>query len=176
MATRWPRRRGFGIQSPSDFFFVTSVVYEALPYYAYRELQSKPCRVGAHYATRTHRLLFRVANYLQPDNFLEVGGGNGMSAAYIQAACRHIRPYRAGQSIGFLHIGHTDAYREAYEQYVKYVNDKSCFVIGHIHGDANRRAFWRQVVRDPRTRVCFDVFDLGIVFFDTRRYKQYYKV
>ena len=37
---RFRYRCGYGVHSPSDFFLITSVVYEKLPYYAYRELEN----------------------------------------------------------------------------------------------------------------------------------------
>ena len=36
---RFRHRCGYGVHSPSDFFLITSVIYEKLPYYAYEELK-----------------------------------------------------------------------------------------------------------------------------------------
>ena len=35
--SRFRHRRGYGVHSPSDFFLITSVVYEKYHYYAYRK-------------------------------------------------------------------------------------------------------------------------------------------
>ena len=35
---RFRYRKGYGVHSPSDFYLITTVIYEKLPYYAYEEL------------------------------------------------------------------------------------------------------------------------------------------
>ena len=44
---RQRHNRGFGIQSPSTFFFITQVLREKLPYYAYDELDDPVCAGGS---------------------------------------------------------------------------------------------------------------------------------
>lgn len=61
--SRIGKARGFGIQSPWAYSFVTEVIGERLPYYAYTEIDSA-------YTTRKERkyqkLLYRVRNFLYP--------------------------------------------------------------------------------------------------------------
>lgn len=52
-------RLGYGVQSPSRYYFVRHVMYQRLPYYAYSSLP----RVNS--SSTTARLLFRLANYTQ---------------------------------------------------------------------------------------------------------------
>ena len=62
---------GYGIQSPSSFFFVTQVLKEKLPYYAYPVLDKI---VGGHRRKRIHfRELFRITNHHSPANCISVG-------------------------------------------------------------------------------------------------------
>ena len=57
------KARGFGIQSPWAFAFVTELIGERLPYYAYADIDSK-------YADRRERklqkLMFRIRNFVHP--------------------------------------------------------------------------------------------------------------
>ena len=39
--SRFRHRCGYGVHSPSDFFLITSVVYEKYHYYAYRVLKER---------------------------------------------------------------------------------------------------------------------------------------
>lgn len=64
---RWWQRlrhsRGFGIHSPFAFRFITEVLNERLPYYAYDRINST---VAGHSA-REWRTLFRVLVYFRPE-------------------------------------------------------------------------------------------------------------
>ena len=68
---RYRHNKGYGIQSPSSFFFVTQVLKERYPYYAYLELDSiaKACH---EMSDKQCRLLFRIANYLKPTHCITV--------------------------------------------------------------------------------------------------------
>ena len=62
---------GYGIQSPSSFFFVTQVLKERLPYYAYPALDKA---VEGNRRRRSHfRELFRITNHHSPANCISVG-------------------------------------------------------------------------------------------------------
>ncbi len=52
----WRHGRGFGIHSPFAYRFITEVLRQGLPFYAYRDIP----------ADGRMRLLFRVACHLQP--------------------------------------------------------------------------------------------------------------
>lgn len=96
MANRWLRRKrnslGYGVQSPSDFYFVQHVLREKSPYYAYAALTLMnqqyqalfPC-----YSDEVHRLLFRLANYIHPDVMVEIG--TSLSVFAMSAACPLMR-------------------------------------------------------------------------------------
>jgi len=75
---RFRHRCGYGVHSPSDFFLITSVIYEAGEYYAYRSLRdSAPPASLPHYRGKVNRLLFRLVNHFRPATLLEAGTGNG---------------------------------------------------------------------------------------------------
>ena len=193
--TRFRHRCGYGVHSPSDFFLITSVIYEKLPYYAYATLRKK--RFSAylpHYRRKVNRLLFRLVNHLQPRSLIEVGVGNGSSVSYMRAA-RHAMPsytikgkdaektcrklaedIRTLGGVDLLHIGHTPCYREVFEQALPFVSERSCFIIGHIHRSKEMKDWWKQVQADERVSLTFDLYDIGLVFFDKKRIKQNYIV
>ncbi len=52
-------RAGYGVQSPSRYYFIRHVLYQRLPYYAYSILPR------VHGSSANARLLFRLANYTQ---------------------------------------------------------------------------------------------------------------
>ena len=99
---KWIRRKrnswGYGIQSPSDFYFVRHVLRELSPYYAYAALEEMAATYGdllPHYTDAVNRLLFRLANHLHPTTIVEVGAGTStfaMSMACPSARCIAITP------------------------------------------------------------------------------------
>lgn len=85
---RFRHRCGYGVHSPSDFFLITSIIYERYPYYAYRTLKKRGfSNYLPHYRCKVNRLLFRLVNYFRPKSLIEVGIGNGASISYMRAAC-----------------------------------------------------------------------------------------
>ena len=63
---KWIRRKrnshGYGVQSPSDFYFVQHVLREEMPYYGYSELQQAEGEFSTslpRYSMSINRLLFR---------------------------------------------------------------------------------------------------------------------
>ncbi len=188
---RFRHRCGYGVHSPSDFFLITSVIYESLPYYAYRELKAVSFPKGLpHYREKVNKLLFRLVNFYCPKTLLEVGEGNGSSIRYMRAArtsmvavsmaglkkeetMRQLEAElkRMGQ-VDFLHIGHTPYYKEVLELAFPYLNDASCVVAGGIYASKEKGCWWKQLTDDERVRITFDLYDIGLVFLDTKRYKQ----
>ncbi len=79
---KWIRRKrnswGYGVQSPSDFYFVQHVLREKSPYYGYSEIEELKEKHSAHlplYSEGINKLLFRLANYTQAKSIIEVGAG-----------------------------------------------------------------------------------------------------
>ena len=84
--------RGFGIQSPSTFFFITQVLKEKLPYYAYGTIEDFAQTCNDMSAERAKEL-FRITNYMQPSSCIAVNSpiaACAMAAARPTAASCHI--------------------------------------------------------------------------------------
>ena len=68
---RQRHNRGYGVQSPSAFFFVTQVLKERLPYYAYPILEA--IAKEEEYPSKRAKELFRIANHHAPVNCIAIG-------------------------------------------------------------------------------------------------------
>ena len=78
--------------------------------------------------------------------------------------------------IGMLHIAHTEDYECVFEKILPYVGEKTLCVIEGIHDTAIKYEWWKRVVADKRTGITFDLYELGLVFFDHAMNKQQYIV
>ena len=188
---RFRHRCGYGVHSPSDFFLITSVIYEKLPYYAYEELKkSNSSRRLLRYREKVNKLLFRLVNFYRPDTLLEVGEGNGEAIRYMRAARASMisvtmpgtekeKTFRQLEQelkrmghVDFLHIGHTPYYNEVFELVYPYLDTNSCVVVGNIYASKEQEQWWKHLTDDERVRITFDLYDIGLLFFDAKRYKQ----
>lgn len=90
---RYRHSRGFGIHSPSAYRFVTQVLGERLPYYAYddlRRLRKALLNSGEQSLISNHdaRLLFRIVNHFAPQHILVVGADSALTvAAVLMPSC-----------------------------------------------------------------------------------------
>lgn len=78
--------------------------------------------------------------------------------------------------IGLLHIAHTVYYQEAFELALSHAGKDTVFVVGNIYANREKQEWWKRVVADERTGITFDLYDVGIVFFDHTKNKQHYVV
>ena len=193
---RFRYRKGYGVHSPSDFFLITSVVYEDLPYYAYGKLKkSASTSALPHYREKVNRLLFRLVNYFRPSSLLEVGEGNGDAIRYMKEARASMlsvglkgldkeetlrslkKELEKKKRIDFLHIAFTPYYKEVLELAFPYLHEASCVVIGGIYASEERKRWWKGLADDDeRVRISFDFYDIGLLLFEDKRFKQNYIV
>jgi hypothetical protein len=151
--------RGFGIQSPTDYWLVRYVINEHWPYYSYATLGRDD-----DWLTRKLGLLyFRIANWRQPqviesDSYRE----------YLHAGC-HKASF--GDSKELIMLTLDSDYRSRLLSIYNKVNERSVLIVDGIQRDKD---FWREIVSDKRTCVTFDLYYLGIVLFDKSRFKQHY--
>lgn len=158
--------RGFGIQSPNDYWFVQYVINERWPYYAYEEIGTD----GDWLHRKQSRLYFRLANWRQPQTVVDAD-----QLDCWKKGCR--------QTVVATHITDTDTLDlvrlkattpdcdRQIEQVCANANERTLLVVEDIW---RNWALWRTVVNDNRTRVCFDLYYCGIVLFDKKRDKKCY--
>lgn len=155
--------QGFGIQSPTDFDFVRTVVNEHSAYYAYDELQS-----DSWMRRKLGKLYFRVANWRQPATIL-----TNDYQPWFQAGCRsaHIVSDLGDEALQLAHIKIEQ--HQQLEQLYAHCNQQSVIIVEGICRDWQA---WHAIEHDTRTGTTFDLYYCGIVFCDTQRYKHNYRI
>ena len=155
--------QGFGIQSPTDFDFVRTVVNEHSPYYAYDELQASDW-LQRHLG----QLYLRVANWRQPSTIV-----TGDYQLWFQAGCRSAR---ITSDIGDepLQLARIKMEQQAQlPQLYDHCQQQSVIIVEGIWRDWQA---WHAIEHDSRTGTTFDLYYCGIVWFDTQRYKHNYRI
>lgn len=156
--------RGFGIQSPTDYWLVRYVINEHWSYYHYAEVGREDCWLRQ----KMGRLYLRLANWRQPtvvvsDDYSE----------YFKAGCHKAELVESvsfvGSTLELVRLVANDEL-DMTSIYNK-VDERTVLVVEEIR---RYPKLWKTIVDDDRTGVTFDLYYCGIVLFDKKRTKQHY--
>lgn len=183
----WLRRikycRGFGVQSPSAYRFIRYVINEHYPYYAYDELRKELTRLDSLTRKRME-LYFRVANFRQASLWLDFCERNDVIATYVGRGCHATQVRRitdlqqitADDRIEVLRICPSAGCEALLEAALQKADDRTLFIIEDIGYNDTAKRMWQKLLESDLTSVSYDLYYLGIVFFDRKRYKANYVV
>ena len=183
----WLRRikycRGFGVQSPSAYRFIRYVINEHYPYYAYDELRKELPRLDSLTRKRME-LYFRVANYRQASLWLDFCERNDVIATYVGRGCHATQVRRitdlqqitADDRIEVLRICPSAGCEALLDAALQKTDDHTLFIIEDIGYNDTAKRMWHTLLESDITSVSYDLYYLGIAFFDRKRYKANYVV
>lgn len=157
------KRCGYGVHSPFAFGLLENVVYEKLSYYAFRDLDARLNFMQRFRVRRYLHLLFRLSNYHHPSCIVHRGAEN-LELDYLLAPCRHARinpDNPDGKILIFLSA--------PCEEVISLCNTQTMLLLANVH---RYREWWDSL---PSV-VSFDLYDIGIAFFDSKYNKQSYVV
>ena len=162
---RFRHRCGYGVHSPFAFRLITEVIYERQPFYAYQALDSGlPLSMRLRQRRGLH-LLLRLSNHLQPECIV-VPEGDPWACRYMQRGCQRVsivREWPEGKEVDMCLL------QAPSEEALLHMGQHSVLLLDNLH---RHRAWFRAL---PSV-VSFDLYDLGIAFFDKSYNRQYYKV
>lgn len=191
--SRFRYRCGYGVHSPFAFSLITDVIYEKQPYYAYRSLASAQKKMskeqGWYKGTRKiNRLLFRLVNRIQPATIVEVGRPS-VSSLYLQSAKPSAEYLFASDlselfldtdvPVDFLYLSdysNPNLIRDVFQVCVQRATPQSMFVVYGITYSRQMKTLWQELQKDERVGITFDLYDVGLLFFDKTKIKQHYVV
>lgn len=180
------QRRGYNIHSPFAFQLVKGVIYQRGCYYAYEELHQT--RKGQALPERDDRLIFRLANDNQPRTALFVGPDTLDEQRYVAAACQKCTCHCATTSeealqqahqmghIDFLFLNTSDPIAPLLDALLSYAGPRALFITYGIHRSRATLQAWREWIKKESVRVTFDLYWLGLAYFEARLNKQDYTI
>ena len=155
--------QGFGIQSPTDFDFVRTVVNEHSPYYAYDQIDTSDW-LHRHLG----QLYLRMANWRQPDTIFTSDYQPWFHAGCLSARILSDFDHQPLQLARIQIEQH-----QQLPQLYAHCNQQSVVIIEGIWHDWSA---WHAIEHDAHTGTTFDLYYCGIVWFDTQRYKHNYRI
>lgn len=194
--------KGFGIHSPFAFNFVTNVIYEKHWHTSFTDIRKILSEHHLETANqKLHHLSYRLVSYFKPEKVLEIETGEGINTLYISAyskdtLCECFNPtgenvllarnlqHTFNKNVEF--IDELDVCRK-YDAIFLYLytfsinmenlllmsSDNTFWVISGIRS-GNGKRFWRNIVQDERSRLTFDMKDIGIVILKKSFHKMHY--
>lgn len=134
------------------------------------------------------RLLFRLVNRVQPDTIVDAGVPSS-SSLYLQSG-KATADYtfaselselflEAGVPVDLLYIHKAkdpSFVEEVFRICAARSTQQSVFVIGGIHYSGAMKQLWKRLKTDDKVGITFDLYDVGILFFDKTKIKQHYIV
>ena len=188
---RFRHRKGFGVHSPFAFRLITEVIEESSPYYGYVAIEKAKSESGKKRempSCKVLKLVFRLVNRFQPIQLIEVGPDSflRLPAVLAKSNVRYLyekTPFSLKKEEPFLadfvFIHHTalDADFEILRNILlNVVHSNSLLVVSGIGHSKPMKTFWKKLQDDERVGITFDLYDVGLVFFDLKMNKQHYIV
>lgn len=154
--------RGFGIQSPTDYWLVRYVINEHWPYYRYASLGED----DSWLRRKLGRLYMRLANWRQPATIVAADYHD-----YWHAGCNKARLCADAEGkVELLHVDISEA--PTVLDLTDGRRDNRSVIV--VEGLWRNRAAWRQLTADRRVRISFDLYYCGLLLFDDKRSKKNY--
>lgn len=157
--SRWFHRRGFSVQSPWAFEFVTHVLFGKSRFYAFDELGGD----------RSDEQLFTVVRWLRPKEVV-VYTGNALTETYLMSPLSK-NPSLRGSTIVY-YYGTNQFSRLDGDVDSGRFTDETCVIVDGIR--RSNASNWQRLTVAPGATSAFDLGKRGIVFFDQRRQRQTY--
>lgn len=186
--SRFRNRCGYGVHSPFAFSLITDVIYEKAPYYGYRVLaEEQKKKTGLPKGARkVNHLLFRLVNRMQPQSIIEVGIPSDsslylqaakLSAGYLFASDQSELFLESDVPVHFLYLNNDKnpaLMEDVFHICADRVSSDSLFVIKGVGYSKTMKALWNRMKEDERVGITFDLYDVGLLFFDKTKIKQHY--
>lgn len=177
---RFPRGRGFGVQSPNDYNFITKVVKGHIDSGCCSETDGICDDVHGDNYKFAH-LCYRVAQYLKPSLCMCLMSENENVGSYVRSAVPDVEingnaAFNDVKGRILLIISPIEKYTDYVDSIMKCVSDNVWVIADGIRSNSVTHKYWEQIAANERSRITFDLYHYGIICFDRKRYKQNYKI
>ena len=187
--SRFVRRKGFGVQSPFAYNLICNVVNEKGMYYSYSLLQQermKKPKSELRNNLKSDKLLFRLANYIQPAIMIFPEKEFSMSKRYAMSGCKTARAVNYedyselpqlvqwGIQTELLYIRGDACDEKTLLDIISQLHEHSLLIVENIYRNKQAKHLWRMLTDSSSAILTFDLYSCGLVLFDRKYIKQHY--
>lgn len=169
---RLGRSRGFGIQSPSAYQFVTEILCQRMPYYAYDELLARFPEVDGR-QRKLYRLLFRLSNFRQAAQTYVTPQLSEAGREYLLAGNRRTTLGEAAEGCELAVVSASDG---DLSRFLEVLPDDGVLILLGLRRKGHLSAFWPVVKACERVGMTFDAYDVGVALLGRNLHRQHYSV
>jgi hypothetical protein len=189
---RFRHRRGYGVHSPFAYNLIKTVFYERGNYYAYPRLNNlRRCtpKNRRENSAKVDKMLFRLANYARAERMWVCGTCTELTCSHLEAArpnavLRHFADeeelslalMRSKDIPDWIYFGRNVPFGKVMPMLSQQIGNHALVVLANIYADKQRLSSWKAARNDERCNVSFDLYDVGILFYDPAYQKQNYIV
>lgn len=185
--------RGFGVQSPWAYGFVTDVINRRLPFNEYKSLYD--AFPQANYIERKNGEFFlRLANFSQLRTVFSCysdASTDDLLAAYVSAGCRNATYVRCNSFFKLkteleAHLAEppvlvivntiSASWEKSIESMQGLLKDGDFLVALDIHSTGEAKKRWTSILNNVANGLTFDLYYVGVVYFDSKRYSEHFKI
>ena len=174
---RFRHRKGYGVHSPFAFSFITRVLYEKGEYYNYSLFKRLP--KDKIESDKILKLLFRLVNFLQPEVIYSLPNRSYLKDIFVWAKSdvNFVDNLKNYSKIDFAYISEEGSINiKRVDEMRPFLHQKSMLVIYGIGYSKENINLWHNIIEHPSSGISFDLYHVGILFFDQSKNKQDYLV
>ena len=174
--SRWSRALGFGIQPPWAYHFVTQVVNDRTDYKTYWVLQeAMPADSSA--SLRLARLLFRFARAETLTHWWIRTPHAALYGRYIQAGyppskllTGELGDGETASLVPDVYLVHLEEdWKSCFLRFIAQPRKGTFFILEGISLNRRCQCIWKEMVTRCRDYLTFDLFDCGIILYDSTK-------
>ena len=185
---RMPRTYGFGVQSPFAYAFIREVVnchsvsHSCIHSHVNFHSQASVELVGllraciqnsTKHQRRYYSLLVRLIAYAHPDVCFVSPNiqDKFLRDMFISMGFKLVSSL---SELERLHMAVISFSFSDYDHLLDHMESSGMLVVLYIHQSRKAYDYWKFLISDKRCFVSFDLYDIGVIFFDSKMYKRNY--
>ncbi len=185
--------RGFGVQSPWAYGFVTDVINHRKSFNAYKTLSDAFPR-ASFIERKNGEFFLRLSDFSQFSSVFSCycdASTDDLLAAYVSAGCSKATYVRCNSFLKLkteleVRLAEhpvlviVDTFSAAWERSIEsmqgLLKDGDFLVALDIHAMCETKKRWNSIINNVANGLTFDLYYVGVVYFDSKRYSEHFKI